>query len=244
MASGPLITIWNQQKPKIVFVSAALPLLSIFVASIASYSFPTKEILILQLSAVVISYQLTFLIALVYDTMTMISEKTAKRITRIRSHGDFWESKTGQRYDFIYINALNGKSFFEMLSTHNIYVGEVRVIVPSNSAIQAYYESDTVVDDKNQAANILRISINNIKNHLTNLQIMNQSVKINVKHLGVFPLDFYCVFDERYCMTGKYAKDSSKRHTIGLKDIAWVEDDPQIIHHRAQHFEELWGPST
>lgn len=226
--------LWDEQKAKIAFASALIPLVSI----IAVFIFGTDKQALVALSLALIVYQLGFLIALAFETQKLIQRRTTRRITKIQLNDAFW--KQGVHYKTLYLNALNGDRFFEMISNHGIRVDTVRVISPSAAATRTYYDGDIVVTSPTKAAQMMEDSIQSIASNLAE-EVTKRHIKhIEVRRLATFPLDFYAVFDGKSCLVGKYLKDPLRKHTIGLKSLSWVEEDPQLISHHTQHFEELW----
>ncbi len=229
-----LLKLWDEQKVKVVFISAFLPLSAIIAGFFLDYD---KDSLI-KLGLILAGYQLAFITALTFETQRILSNKKVKKITKIQLNDSFW--KEGVNYKTMYLNALNGDSFFEMISNYGIKVDDVRVIAPSQEAVNTYYKSDVVVFDRKKASQMMNDSINAIEENLIELKNNNVIGKVEVRLLGTFPLDFYALFDSRSCLVGKYLKDPLRKHTIGLKSLSWVEESPQLITHHAQHFEELW----
>lgn len=229
-----LVRLWDEQKVKVVFISAFLPLVAVIVGFLYGYD---KDVLI-KLGLALAGYQLAFLIALVFETQRIVSDKKIKKITKIQLNDAFW--KEGRHYKTLYLNALNGDRFFEMIANHGIKVDNVKVISPSRSAIDTYYQSDVVVHDQNKAAQTMNDSIDAIEANLSELKNNGTIGKVEVRRLGTFPLDFYAIFDSRRCLVGKYVKDPLRKHTIGLKSLSWLEESPQLVTHHSQHFEELW----
>lgn len=232
--NSTLLKLWDEQKVKVVFISAVIPIVAVIAGFFLGYD---KDSLI-KLGLGLVGYQLAFIIALVFETQRLISNKKVKKITKIQLNDGFW--KEGVHYKRLYLNALNGDSFFEMIDNHGIKVDDVRVIAPSQKAIETYYDSDVVVFDRNKASQIMKDSIDNIEANLSGQINCGSIGKVEVRHLGTFPLDFYALFDSRTCLVGKYFKDPLRKHTIGLKSLSWIEESPQLISHHAQHFEELW----
>lgn len=122
------------------------------------------------------------------------------------------------------MNALNEDRFFEMIANHDIKVDNVMVIAPSKKAVEIYYDnSDVVVFDRRKSALVMNESIENIEENLLE-QINRKSISnVEVRRLGIFPLDFYAIFDSRRCLVEKYLKDPLRKHTIGLKRLSWIE---------------------
>lgn len=232
--NSTLLKLWDEQKVKVVFISAIIPI----VAVVGGFFFGYDKDSLIKLGIVLVSYQLAFIIVLVFETQRLIINKKVKKITKIQLNDGFWRKSV--HYKTLYLNALNGDRFFEMIANYNIKVDDVRVIAPSQKAIETYYDSDVVVFDRSKASQMMKDSIDNIEANLSE-QISSGSIgDIEVRRLGAFPLDFCALFDSRNCLVGKYLKDPLRKHTIGLKSLSWIEENPQLISHHAQHFEELW----
>src|ERR1043166_3644009 len=122
-----------------------------------------------------------------------------------------------------------------MMKEYNITANEIHVIAPSEQALRTYFESDMIIDDRERAITSQCKSIADISSSVGLLSSTGPS-KLKVKRVGSFPLDFYIIFDSRHCMAGKYVTDEFRRHEIGLKSVAWVEDDPRIVD---QHIRQL-----
>lgn len=230
-----LLKLWDKQKWIVTLVSAIVPILTLIGASFLKHD--KNDLMILGLG--LFAYQVAFLIALVFETQRLVANKKVSKITKIQLNDEFWQE--GAHYEKLYLNALNGNSFFEMITNHQIRVDDVRIIAPTNKAIETYYENDAVVSDRSKSAKIMEESIQNISSNLIEQMESGKIKSIKIKRLGTFPLDFYAIFDSRRCLVGKYQKDPQSKNTVGVKSLSWMEENPQLVKHHEQHFEMLWN---
>ena len=228
-----LVRLWEMSRRVFVLLSALITLLAVFFGSIYDYD---KDVLIIGFTGVLV--QLAFIIERLFEILRIVSDNKIKKITEIQLNDAFW--KEGTHYKTLYLNALNGERFFKMIANHGIKVSNVKVISPSQEAIDTYYKSDVVVHDREKAAQTMNDSIDEIEASLSELKSNGMIGKVEIRRLGTFPLDFYAIFDSRRCLVGKYFKDQSRKHNIGLKSLSWLEESPQLVTHHSRHFEELW----
>lgn len=230
----PWSQVWDILKPKIVLISALMPLIMI-----AGGIFLIKEPLnTLKLSTALIAYQLAFIITLLYDVNKRITSNSSVRITKIRRNDEFWTEN--EEYSFLYLFVLTGDRFLEMIDENNIHIKSLKLIVPNDDAINIYFNHDPIVNDKKRAANIAKDSISTIEDDLKTLHTKKLVDSYEIRRIGTFPLDFFAIFDGQTCLAGKYTQDALRKNRLGLKSISWTESTPLLVSEFTQHFETLW----
>lgn len=234
MREKTISEIWENIKPTITIISAVIPLTIIISSFFIKYD---KEIL-LKFSLAAIIYQIGVLIIFARDTQKAVSKKEPKVITKIQLNYEFWN--IGTKFKRLDINALNGERFIEMIQEKQISVDHIRIIIPTEDAMKTYYQSDSVILDSYGASKTLNDSILNIESYMPEWISQGRLKSFSVRRLGTFPLDFYALLDGKHCLVGKYLKDGTRKHSVGLKSLSWTEKDIQLISHHSLHFEELW----
>jgi len=236
MEKKSLREIWDLTKFKVALTVALLSPLSVLFKPLFS-----SETYVVWLLACLL-LQMSFVIVLLFDTQKLITEKSPKIITRIQLNDGFWNKN--RKFKRLYISALNGERFIEMLTAKQIMVEEVKLICPSDQAISTYYTEDNVVNDKENAKSIIIGSIINLKDNIKDIKKNIGATNFELRRLSTFPLDFYAIFDGKYCLVGKYVKDPLRKYTIGLKSLSWIESDSQLVMSYTKCFEELWDSLT
>lgn len=229
-----LSDLWISSKHTIIVLSILLSLIAVIIPFVITN---TVENLVM-LSFGVLTYLLSLLVGLAYETQILVQKESRKQVTKIQLNDDFWNS--GKKFKTFYVNALNGERFFDMIIEKNITVEKIHLIVPNIDAIRAYYKTDKIVMDTEKAVHHLQDSIENITTVLRKLKNGGKIRSFEIRHLNTFPLDFYAIFDGKYCLVGKYIKDATRGHTMGLKSISWIERDYQLVSHYTNHFEDIW----
>jgi hypothetical protein len=226
---------WEKTKPIIVCISAILPLIVI----IGSFFFCYDKDFLLKFSLAAIIYQIGILIVLARETQKSISKSEPKVITKIILNDEFWNyGKKFKRFD---INALNGGSFIEMIDVNQISIDNIRLIIPSLDAMETYYKNNPFISNSETAIKTLSDSISNIQNNIIPEWKNTSKIKsFEIRRLSTFPLDFYAILDGKFCLVGKYQKDYTRKHTVGIKAFSWIEKDIQLISHHYLLFEGLW----
>ncbi len=234
MKDKNLYQIWSDLRPPLALVCAIIPLAAILFALFAGYDAET----IAKFGAAAFSLQLGFLIAIGLDTQKIIGDQYPKEITKIQFNSAFWNGET--KCKRFYLNALNGERFFEMIELKKIKIDMVHIIVPSERAMETYYDSDIVVTNAAKSKQVLIESIETVRDNFNDLLTRGVITEFEIRELGTFPLDFYAIFDGKNCLVGKYLKDPSRKLNVGIKSVSWTEKDPRLVSYYTLHFEELW----
>lgn len=235
MGSKTFDEILNDFKPYIAAVSATAPLIILISSVFINYN----EKIIDKFWLGIIVYNISLIIYFLRDIQKSIEKKLPRDINKIQLVHEFWEA--GTNFKSLNVNALNGKRFIEMLTNNCIHVHTLRLIVPSKKAIETYYSEDKIVSNQINAVNIMVDSVHQVIENMEKLKNNGDINNYEIKYLSTFPLDFYALFDNKYCLVGKYLKDPNRSRDIGLKSLAWVEKDIQLVNHYSLHFQELWS---
>lgn len=227
--------LWILLKRLFVILSILISL----IATIIPFIFENTIQNIIMLSFGIIVFLLSMLLGLAYETQSIILKDSRKQITKIQLNDEFWNHSS--KYRRLYLNVLNGDRFIEMMfDSKGIEVDEIKIIVPSLISMQTYFYNDTIVSDPEKSSSTLKESIDNVRSTLSIAKSKGKIKNFEIKYLNTFPLDFYAIFDGKHCLVGKYLKDSTRKHTIGLKSICWVERDYQLVSQYNNHFEDIW----
>ena len=208
-----------------------------FTAILIGIKYDTQFNRLSKLTYALIFFQTAFIIALLYELYYMVKQQKVKRISRIQLSHDFWETT---EHRFLYMYVMNGERFVEMINNNSIKVSNIKLIAPSQEAIELYYKNDKVVNNKERAIGMITSAIETVESAMKTLIEDRQIKGFEVRRSPLFPLDFFAIFDAQVCLNGKYFKDPLRKESIGLKSTCWIERDPVIVNTQTQYFEELW----
>jgi hypothetical protein len=231
---SPWVQVWQSSKSQIALFSAMIPLVMILGHSY----FAQEPLKLTKLSIAFLAYQVSFIIALVFDVSKHLTSHDSKRITKIKRNDKFWANNG--KYNFLYLSVLAGDSFVEMIDEKKIQVKNIKLIVPNDDAIETYFRYDPIVNDKAKSIHLAKEALSNIEDDLTTLKNNNLINSYEIRRTGNFPLDFYAIFDGKSCLVGKYTQDALRKNKLGLKSTSWLESSPQLISEYTNHFESVW----
>lgn len=143
--------------------------------------------------------------------------------------------KANETHRELIIFALTGQRFFEMIKDNRISVENIKLIVPTDKAIRAYYPSN------HPGFQLLINDINNIRNGNAKSNLSGLVESISIQEVESFPLVFYAIFDSSLAMSGVYRISETRSHTIGLESRAWVDNDDVSIKERTSQFGRIWN---
>lgn len=155
------------------------------------------------------------------------------RPTSISGCAEFF--KENGRHSELRIFAMSGQRFLETIRSSRISVDLVRIIAPSEDALKAYFGTNT------KAIEDVKKDIDAICNGTTSSKLNGLIGKVETKRIGSFPLTFYAIFSDQLAMSGVYAVEDLREHTIGLKSRAWIDPDKNSIEEKLSQFNALWS---
>lgn len=153
--------------------------------------------------------------------------------TSISGCTGFFKEKESHRE--LRIFALSGQRFLETIHENRMTVDSVRIIVPSEEAIKAYFGNN------DEAFRLVKKDIDSICNGTTTNKLNGLVKRVETKRIGSFPLTFYAIFSDKLAMSGVYAISDMRQHTIGLKSRAWIDPDKNSVEERLSQFDALWS---
>lgn len=149
-------------------------------------------------------------------------------------NGCTWFFKKNMRFSELRIFAMSGQRFMEAIYDAEIIVDSVKIIMPTDDALKAYFGSNET------AFASVKLDIDAICNGSTATKLSGLIKRLDTKRIGSFPLNFYAIVSEELAMSGVYTLDKV-RNAIPLKSRAWKTQDKNSIKERLLQFNALWN---
>ena len=161
-------------------------------------------------------------------------------ITSITRSGYF--DDIPDKNEVVLIHGVNGLSFINAFRVNeNLEIKMIKMIVPSQAAIQSFYATTNIVGNKDNAVDIILQNKAQSLGILEGLRQANRITSYKVKEIPSFPLECYFIESTDRALLGKYIVDPTRYNgSIGLASSVWITNNHRLVKCYSSGFNKLW----
>ncbi|MEM6593166.1 MAG: hypothetical protein AAF672_00145 [Pseudomonadota bacterium] len=234
-----LYVIWDRLKPYVLLISAVTPIILIlynyFFGPVTSFQEAVIAFLFLEIG---------LLVAIAFEIQRKLGglgQVLQQEVCSV-SNNPIWKELEGRKIPSMDICALNGGRIAKCIQDHDITVGDIRAIFPSEEALKLFF-SDLEFEKTRARMHSISIGFADFEHIMTTLEREGKVKKFQVLRVNCFTDRISIIPGDKFVLTGNYFPQSARSASTGLKVETRLEYRTDLVSREKEQFERLWEPS-